>query len=659
VAHRTQAPSGLGYLLENRLAIARQFPVAFAQMRVQRLAASYKAFIQGLHALSPRGRDARIALLTPGPYNETYFEHAYLARYLGLHLVEGNDLTVRDRRVYLKTLHGLEPVDVLIKRLDDQWLDPLELRSDSALGVPGLIQAVRAGHVLVANAPGSAVLESSALHGFLPAISERLLGEPLRLPSLATWWCGEAASLQRALPVLKNSVVRSTYARRHIDTVIGPRLATEGLDQLTGRIVRQPDEYTVQAYVPLSQQPTWRNGDIAPRAAMLRVFALADGAGSWRVLPGGMVRLAPPGQVIASMQRGGSSADCWVLTDGPVDTTSLLRSGTPTIADAGQQKRLVTSRTAENLFWLGRYTERAENAVRLSQIILRTLQGEEHNATALLAWFDACAADIGLTLPTAPKAEQSQRVFERSLIAMLDADSGATSVGYNLRALRRAADQVRERLSQEQRALINRLDDEFTAQHSVLSADAEYAPQEALEALDEASELLSAITGAQTDRMVRDDGWRMLSIGRHIERLQTLSSALQLALRDSSLQDDTGFEAVLALFDSTITFHALYQQRRDLTALLDVLVLNRDNPRSLAWVLSTLRSRLRKLPPDGEGQTLDASLPDPSGWAVEALDAQALNLLLPELESAALSLSDRIAQRYFSHADSVSHSLVS
>ena len=179
VGQRTQAPSGLGYLLENRIAISRQFPKAFAGMKVQRLAASYSALIDGIKKMAPEGDNARIALLTPGPYNETYFEHAYLARYLGLTLVEGNDLTVRDQRLYLKTLRGLEPVHALIKRLDDEWLDPLELRSDSSLGVPGLLQVLRAGNLLLANAPGSAPLESSALLGFLPAISRHLLGEEL------------------------------------------------------------------------------------------------------------------------------------------------------------------------------------------------------------------------------------------------------------------------------------------------------------------------------------------------------------------------------------------------------------------------------------------------------------------------------------------------
>ena len=216
VSQRTQAPSGLGYLLENRLTISRQFPEAFREMNVQPLAACYRALVDGLKAMSPaHGHDAgsRVVLLTPGPYNETYFEHAYLARFLGLTLVEGSDLTVRDERLYLKTLHGLEPVHGILKRLDDEFLDPLELRSDSTLGVPGLLQVIRAGKVLVVNTPGSAVLESTALLGFLPALSRYLLGETLAMPSLPTWWCGEQAVLQDTLAQLKNCVIKPTYPR--------------------------------------------------------------------------------------------------------------------------------------------------------------------------------------------------------------------------------------------------------------------------------------------------------------------------------------------------------------------------------------------------------------------------------------------------------------
>lgn len=669
VGQRTQAPSGLGYLLENRIAIARQFPKAFAGLKVQRLAASYRALMDGIKAMAPQGENARIALLTPGPYNETYFEHAYLARYLGLTLVEGNDLTVRDQRLYLKTLSGLEPVHALIKRVDDEWLDPLEMRADSALGVPGLLQVLRAGNLLLANAPGSAPLESSALLGFLPAISRRLLGEELALPSLATWWCGEDAALREVLPLLKSSVIKPTFPRSGLDTAMGQSLSARELDEWSGRMARHPDDYTVQAWLPLSQTPTWTGERLIPRSAMLRVFALADGPQSWRMLPGGLVRLAPRGQLMASMQRGGSSADCWVLTDGEVDHTSLLQSAPSTMALA-HQKRPVTSRAAENLFWLGRYTERAENAVRLAQIVLNHLSGEEPNSRALMAWLSATAQENALVLPDVPAAEQSVRVFARSLMAGLSPAPGSPlhnksfSVGFNLRALKSAASQVRERLSPENWNLIERVEAEFARDCADMAADAEYGTAEALAALQNASELLSAITGAQTDRMVRDSGWRLLSIGRHIERIVTLSRALQLSLETGCLQDPIGFEAVVALFDSTITFHAMYQQRRDMVALVDLLVMDRDNPRSLAWVLQTLRSRLAKLAQAATIQdaVLAQALPDPDTWVLADLSSWQRNaegerhwgdleVLLDDCEAAAIELSDEISRLHFSHAD--------
>lgn len=670
VSQRTQAPSGLGYLLENRLAISRLFPGAFDSLRVQRLATSYRALMRGLTALSPRGAESRIALLTPGPYNETYFEHAFLARYLGMPLVEGSDLTVRDRRLFRKTLQGLEPVDVLIKRLDDQWLDPLELRADSALGVPGLLQAVRAGHLLLANPPGSAPLESAALLGFLPGIHERWYGETLALPSLPTWWCGEAAALADALPRLDRSVVKRTHPDLDTATQLGPTLTPAEQETLAERIRSRPDDYTLQAYLPLSQQPAWRNGAIEPRSALVRVFALADGPRSWRVLPGGLVRLAPSGQQVASMQRGGSSADCWVRTHGDVDRTSLLRHAPSTLSLA-LQNRPVTSRAAENLFWLGRYTERAENTVRLARIALQCLRGEDAHDPTLLAWLNACARHDGLVLPEVPDAAHAPRVFSRALVAQLGADSGTTSVGFNLRALRRAAGQVRERLSQEQRKLIDTLESDFDARCRSWALRPDSSDAAVFAALEDTSERLSAITGAQVDRMVRDDGWRLLSIGRLIERVATLSHALAAGLQTDAVSGDAGYEALLGLFDSTITFHALYQQRRDLVALLDLLVTHGDNPRSLAWVLSTLRARVGKLPPrdSAEGQDLLSPLPDPRQWDLLTLSGAKgdsgpatvhwrLLELLQTCESSVLQLSDRLGQTYFSHADTSSQSLL-
>jgi uncharacterized circularly permuted ATP-grasp superfamily protein/uncharacterized alpha-E superfamily protein len=666
VSQRTQAPSGLGYLLENRLAIARQFPQAFEHLHVQRLAATYSAMMEGLQQLCPAGQPPHIALLTPGPYNETYFEHAYLARYLGITLVEGNDLTVRDQRLYLKTLQGLRPVHGLVKRLDDQYLDPLELRPDSTLGVPGLLQAVRAGNVLVANMPGSAFLESPALLGFLPALARRLIGEKLQLPALPTWWCGERAAMEAVLPQLTDSAIKSTYPDidSHIsfDAVLGRRMGRRELDEWAGRIVRQGDEHTVQSYLPLSQMPTWTQdlgrGHIAQRSVLLRVFAVVDGPRSWRVLPGGLARLAGPDAQIASMQRGGSSADVWVRTDGEVDrTTRLQPHATP--ASLARHRAPVTSRAAENMFWLGRYTERAENAVRLARLTIDLLGGEDLSSRALMLWLHRMALRNALVPRQVPSLPKSRRVFERALIAELGDVAHGGSVGYSLRSIRQSAAAVRERLSQDHWNQIVRAEADFLRRSAELAgerAEGGYASSAALRLLESASTALAAMTGAQTDRMTRDDAWRLLSIGRHIERLGFLASALAAGFENGSVHEVSGFEAMVSLFDSTITFHARYQQRRDVATLVDLLVLDGDNPRSLAWVTVTLRKRIARLAGSAPNKlcALSHELPDPDAWTLEGLCERApdgsypaLVRLLEACETAAYHVSDAIGTRYF------------
>ena len=659
VSQRTQAPSGLGYLLENRLSISRQYPQAFEAMQVQHLASTYRALVDNLKRMSPAGADSHIALLTPGPYNETYFEHAYLARYLGLTLVEGNDLTVRDQRVYLKTLSGLQPVHGLLKRLDDEFLDPLELRPDSTLGIPGLLQAIRAGNVLVANAPGSGFLESSALLGFLPALAQECLGEELSLPALPTWWCGERAALDTVLPRLAECVIKPTYpgARGNTEAVLCSRLSRSELDQWSGRLLREGELHTVQKFLDLSQTPSWRDDRIVPRPALLRVFAVADGPDSWRVLPGGLTRLASNTAGMASMQRGGSSADTWVLTDGEVDRTTLLTpQGTPAVQ--AQRRRVITSRAAENLYWLGRYTERTENNVRLARLTLDSLNGQDPCSDALLTWLGDLAQQNALVLPGVPSALQARRVFERSLIASLGGTQHATSVGASLRALRMSAASVRERLAQENWNVITRVEEEFTLRCSRLSAHGEYAAAEAMRVLDAASIELAAITGAQTDRMTRDDGWRLLSVGRHIERLCFLAPALGSSFETGAVHDNGGFEALIALFDSTITFHAQYQLSHEIPALLDLLVLDRDNPRSLGWVLQTLRGRLEKLATNlaETAEPLASWLPSPGLWQLDPLCEQdeegqhaALLAMLASTTQAAWRVSDHISLRYFTH----------
>ncbi len=660
VSQRTQAPSGLGYLLENRAITSRLFSPSFKSARVRALESTYQSLVYTMRQLSGAGNQAHIALLTPGPYSETYFEQAYLARHLGLSLVEGSDLTVRQQKLYLKTLHGLEPIHGLLKRLDDAFLDPLELRSDSSLGVPGLLQCIRAGNVLMANVPGSAFLESPALLGFMPGIAQALLGEQLRLPALPTWWCGERAALESVLPRLSACVVKPSYPndsqQAYFETMLGKYMDTDQRDALAGRMLRDGNAYTVQSYLPMSQMPTWAHGQIVPKSAMLRVFAVSDGASGWSVLPGGLMRIASGGQEVASMQSGGSSADVWVAS-GSNDHAQPSPAGHPPTSN----KRVVTSRSAESLFWLGRYSERTECCLHTAQHILSRTDNGLH------AWLSALAVQNALVLPSTPSLAQSPRVFERSLIAALGDTQGNCSVGFNLRALKAAAFTVRERLSQDQWDLIVQSEAQF-AQQSQSLQDPHQSVQ-ALQLLSATGVLLAAITGTQTDRMARDDGWRLLSIGRLIERLQFLSSALLSGFEHAALAFHAcdsaqglvheGYKAMLALFDSTTTFHARHPGRSDIAALLDTLVLDRDNPRSLAWVAITLRGRLAKLEGDApqDDCALSQLVPDARQWNLVDMmrcDAsgqpQTLRKMLGQCADAPSKVAQAIGVQYFTHS---------
>jgi uncharacterized circularly permuted ATP-grasp superfamily protein len=357
LGHRSQAPSGLGYALENRLIVARLFSDNFAKLRIQRLASSYRRLLETLVRHAPRdpgegSGPPRIVLLTPGRYNETYFEQAYLAHYLGVPLVEGGDLTVRDDRLFLKTLYGLERVHAVIRRLDDVFCDPLELRPDSALGVPGLIHAIRCGNVLIANALGAAFLESPAIHGFLPGIARRLLDEELLLPPRDSWWCGEAAARARAFATLRTARVRSTYRGAGKKPAITRGTGLLDLADVRAEIERNPDAFTIQSYLPYSKAPCWSRQALVPRSAVLRVFAIADGQGDWHVMPGGLTRIADQ-QDEVSMQRGGSSADTWVVTGEEVDPFTMLPDRLRA-DEVVSRRRIVSSRAAENLFgWAG------------------------------------------------------------------------------------------------------------------------------------------------------------------------------------------------------------------------------------------------------------------------------------------------------------------
>ena len=655
VAQRTQGPSGLGYVLHNRLVISRQFPDAFRDLRVQHIASSYRRLLDTLEAAAREvaGPDTpRIVLLTPGRFAETYFEHAYLARYLGLPLVEGGDLTVRRQRLYLKTVEGLEPVHGVLRRLDDDFCDPLELRPDSALGVPGLLQAARAGTVVMANALGSAFLESPAIQGFMPGIAQTLLGEPLRMPSLPTWWCGEGAAWADVRDQLADKLVRSTYPAQGRTSQV--RQAQ------SAAIAEDPEAWTVQGRLRFSRAPIWGDSALSPRPAMVRVYAIANGNGGWHVLPGGMTRVARREDASVSMQRGGSSLDTWVRTEGPVDNFSMLPQRLQ-VDDIVQRRRPVSSRMGENLFWLGRYTERTEQLVRLARATLLVIDTDSDAAPPVLQALSSLAVRTGLAPRGVPTLAQSAHLFERAVLAGLgDAlgAQGSSSVAYNLAALERSSTALRERLSSEHWGLIRHMREAFALALDAPPGELPTLPQ-VLPALDRLAVQLAAVTGAQTDRMTRDHGWRLLAVGRLVERLIGMTSRLQAFLQAQALTSAGGMEMLLELFDSVITFRARYQRHDDLLALTDMLVLDSANPRAYAGVLRRLRTELGKLP--GPPETLEpllALLPaqgpglslDELRGADDAAITCALQAVSARLLESALALANQVSERYFTLA---------
>ncbi len=653
---RTQAPSGMGYALENRLVVSRQFPHAFRDARVQHLAEFFRLLRDGLsqHAVADEG-PARIVLLTPGPWNETYFEHAYLAHYLGFPLVEGQDLAVREGRVYLKTLQGLQRVHAILRRLDDDYADPLELRGDSALGVAGLLESARRGEVVIANALGSGLLEGGALFGYLPRLAERLLGEPLALPSVATWWCGEPAALEDALANLDHVVVKPAFPRDRGEPIFGHDLDAAARIDLTARLRANPQQFLAQELVHLARAPVWDRHHprrLRARVVGLRVF-VCHGPDGYVVMPGGLTRVAGDADArVLSMQRGGASKDTWVPAIGQVSRTSLLRE-TIGPADIVRSGANLSSRIVENLYWFGRYAERCDSTARLLRVALgRLLEGTALEADAdplrgLLGEPQLASAEIP---PGAP--------WERALVAgMLDGTQPASLLSC-VGQLARVAFHLRERLSLDHLRALNRIEDRLKAAHASLPLEAAFS------LLDGTVQDCTTLAGFVMDGMTRDQGWRFLSMGRRIERVHFLSRALRHAATTPS---DAGLEWLLELADSIITYRSRYMVRPQRLPVFDLLLLEPANPRSVLFQLRGVDDFLRRTGPQAAGaadELLRPLLHTLAGLELASLvhgDAGAMRLatLLTGIGHAACQLSERLTEHYFSHVSEQAQASVS
>jgi uncharacterized circularly permuted ATP-grasp superfamily protein/uncharacterized alpha-E superfamily protein len=653
IGTRAQSPSGSGYALENRIAISRAFPGAFHRLRVHRLGPFFARVQEQLATLSAAdGDDPHIVLLTPGPYNETYFEHSYLARHLGFTLAEGGDLVVRHDRVYLKTVTGLRRVHAILRRLDDGFCDPVELRSDSTLGVPGLVQAWRAGGVVVANALGTGVLESPALLGFLPAIAEAWSGEPLRLPSVATWWCGEAAAFDDARAHLDGLVLKQALPDRAMEPLFFGDLATAERDAWIARVSASPESYVFQRYLPLAHVPAWDGGRFEGRAFMLRAYLVADGQGDYEVLPGGLTRVAGADRHVVSSQRGGSSKDTWVLEE-PVTAGAV--PARPARADEALHARMVSSRAAEHLFWLGRYAERSEQAARLVRATLSRVPDARDFAPAFWPAVWRVAAGQGVIARDDEEWPGSADGLLASLDqAMFDRDSPsslATSIGHTVRVARA----VRDRLSADNWRLLQGLDES-------LARSSRGNLLETLDLLDKTVVALVAVAGLEMAHMTRDDGWRFLSLGRHLERALAVATTIADTLASAANDDGPMLDWLLDLSDSVITYRARHRRAPDWPSVIELLVFDGSNPRALTFQLAKLEKHVAQLPDAGLGRLvrtlsrLAAARPSPSALQGELFGrSDSVELYLAECRETATEVSDALVARYFSHAYELAH----
>ena len=668
IGDRTQAPAGAGYALENRLITSRVFPQLFRNLKVQRLGSFFSTLQRSFEHWAPTDEGERplVVLLTPGPRTETYFEHTYLARYLGYPLVEGQDLTVRDETVYLKTLTGLQRVHAILRRQDDEWCDPLELRGESTLGVPGLLHVVRAGRVLIGNALGSGLTGASAMMGFLPAIADRLLGETLKLPSVATWWCGEAPALEYAVSHLDELVIKPTYPSQRLEPVFGSELQGEARAQMIARIRARPYAYVAQEWVRLSQAPVWsreKNQTLQPRSVALRLFAVATPDG-YRVMPGGLARSAGSADaLVQTMRRGGASKDTWVLADGPVDTVSLLESaaGKGELVRSGQN---MSSRVVENLFWTGRYSERFDATARLLRLALsRYIDNGGEGSPEFESLVGLCV-DLRILRPgrEKKKKESDNAAWIPVELRLREAVRDGTrqnSVADSVGRLFWSAAQVRERLSRDHWQSLTRLQRDMQADSR---RDAELG--EILIQLDQLIQVSSSLTGFTMDNMTRDTVWRVLRVGRRIERLHFFAGAVSAFLRTVPKRNGRHLEWLLELTDSIITYRSRYARTPELMSVIDLVVLDESNPHSVIFQVNALERYLNLLKvelgdlPEAEfreasaqfrGVDLQMLKYSPAAGCLEFAKQLAL------LEHAALELSDRIGMRFFTHVDAVSH----
>lgn len=591
---RTQAPSGSGYALENRTVISRVLPSLFRDSKTMRLSGFFQTVRDTISRLASHLTDSpRIVVLTPGAYSSTYFEQAYLANHLGYPLVQGGDLTVRNGKVWMKSLHGLSRVDVILRRVDDAFCDQAELRSDSILGVPGLLEVARQGNVVVTNPLGSGLLETPALLAFLPDISRFLMGEELLLATVDSYWCGDEAHLDYVLANLRNLIIKPATRSTESKSIYCHQLSDAELQETINKIKANPVAFVAQSYIPGSLSPIWDNGQMCARPGILRTFSVANEQG-YCVMPGGLTRVADSTShtIVSKKLSGSRSKDLWVLSD---NAETDLNIPLDNLASSQAQAANLPSRVVENLFWFGRYAERAEMSLRLMRTIFKQLNGIDHFPTESREVLLGAISEITGSLPGFQEHPELIENPSDELAALVVDSERMGSIKSNLQQMLVCAEQVKEMLSADTRIILNELRDHI---HSVDRAYVNGLPSVPEESLDGLVTSLLAISGLNHESMLRGMDWMFQEIGRRTERALLTANLLKLTLSRPlpSLQQQQVLESVLLSVEALISFRRRYRTRARVSYGLDLLMIDRSNPRSLIYQIEQLRKYLEELP---------------------------------------------------------------
>lgn len=665
VGDRSEGPAGAGYALENRSIVSRVLPEFHRSLQVERLGSFFDDMRRSLQALSPRHvDDPRVVLLTPGPYNATYFEHAFLARHLGITLVQGEDLTVRDNNVYLKALTGLQQVDVIYRRTGGNWCDPLELRGDSTLGVAGLLQSARAGNVAVVNAVGTGLLDGALLMtGCLPSIARALMGENLLMPSVPGWWCGEPAACAHVLANLDRLVLRPAFSGNDPPRV-GSALDDSGLDELRRTIALRPWEWVAQEMGGTATVPVWKDGRLEPQHALLRVFAVATERG-WQVMPGGLARVsAEPDLLTTRLQAGGGgSKDVWILSNERRDTPAPFRALAPPVK-LTRDNRDLPSRVVDNMFWLGRYLERCEAMTRLLRTALQHMesaldQGDSAQALMILRTM----ATLSLKLPpkeSGAREAESADSLPRRLVRHHFSGADKT-LSDNVNKLLRVVTHLRDRLSVDTWRAVQRLREEVAS----LEAGGDDEEGAVIDRLNTVILTMEAVSGLAMENMIRSPQWLFMDSGRRLERAIAIVETVGGALGDVTGEDGVPLELLLDIWDSVMTYRSRYLASPRLAGVLDLLICDESNPRSLGFQLAALAHHMDSLATAGGGTGFyrpEQKLMTVLCGTIRTTDVVELSRfdrdggyhdaerLLDFLRSRLWQLSEEISRTYFSHA---------